>query len=107
MLVLFIAGLVSIFTFLDATGCFSSLASAGGSAAVYMVLARWDSVGTTTCRHNFWVRSVDNAHTLDFLISLLHRKFTNVGVIKAPGDQALIVPELPSSCRVATITPTK
>lgn len=51
VLVLFVAGCVSSFTLVDALGCVSTLSSAGGSAAIHMVLTGRDGVGTTACIH--------------------------------------------------------
>lgn len=106
VLVLFVAGCVSNFTLEDALGCVSTLPTAGGSAAIHMVLAGGDSVGPTSCRHTDSVRTVDTTHTCT-TAGLSHTKLTNVGVIKASRDQSLFGPEVPGSWRVATITSKK
>ena len=82
MLVLFVAGCVSCLTLVDALGCVSTLASAGRSAAVHMVLTGGDGVGTTTCGHKDGVRIVGTTHVYHCRRPS-HPKLTNVGVIEA------------------------
>lgn len=106
VLVLLIAGCVSGFTLVDTLGCVSTLASARGSAAIYMVLTGGDSVRATTCGCKDWLRNT-HPHTHTHRICLSYAKLTNMRVIEASRDQSIFGPEAPCGCRVSTITSKK
>lgn len=84
VLVLLIAGCVSRFTLVDTLGCFSTLTSARGSAAIHMVLTWGDGVRATTCGYKDWLRDVH--HTHNHCICLSHAKLTDMRVIEASRD---------------------
>lgn len=96
VLVLFVAWCVSSFTLEDALGCFSTFSGARGSAAIHMVLAGGDGVGTTTCTQKQTFR-IENTTNVYHSRSLSHRKLTDMGIIEASRDQPIFGPEVPGS----------
>lgn len=102
VLVLIVTGRVSGLALKDAVGGVAALSGAGRPAAVDMVLARRDGVGTAACRRKHGVRISDATHQI-ITVGAAHSKLTDVGVIEASRDQSHLSPEVPGGRRPAAI----